>query len=225
MSSIYGNSQRYDDTAGIEYFAYQNGMGALSAILDSWKFTPFIKPSDTLLDFGCGGGWLLKQLPATRKLGVELNPAARACCKEIGIEAVASVGDLPGDLCFDVIISHHALEHVPYPIQALTELRRKLRPTGRMIIVVPLDDWRRQRDYSGTDIDHHLHTWTPRLFANTLAEAGFHAEQIDVITSAWPPHVATLHRLLPAFLFDVICYGWSIFRRLRQLRAVATPVT
>jgi SAM-dependent methyltransferase len=217
----YGKSKRYESSAGEEYFAYQNRWGSLSGKLNTWKFARFIKPSDCVLDFGCGGGWLLRELQAKKKYGVEPNPAARACCENLGIIAFPSVGELPSDLLFDVIVSHHALEHVPYPIEALKELRTRLKPDGRLVVVLPIDDWRVQRDFTGQDINHHLHTWTPRLFANTLREAGFRTEQARVLTDAWPPRVEFLSRL-PAPLFKTISFVWSALRRRRQLWVVAS---
>jgi SAM-dependent methyltransferase len=218
----YGESGHYTDAAGEAYFAYQNRQGEITGRLNAWKFQDRINTTDCVLDFGCGGGWLLKILPGKIKYGVELNSVARECCSRNGVTAVASVDLLPAGMMFDVIISHHALEHVPYPIEALRELRLRLKAGGKLIIVVPIDDWRAQRDYSGCDIDHHLHTWTPRLFANTLAEAGFSTDAAYIITDAWPPAVGRLINL-PKPLFRSICYFWSILRHRRQLLAIAKP--
>ena len=63
------------------------------------------------LDFGCGGGFMLKGLPAKEKLGVEINPAARKQAAENGIRAVESIDEVE-DGWADLIISDHALEHV-----------------------------------------------------------------------------------------------------------------
>lgn len=220
MTSKYGQSHRYEKVEGEEYFAYQNQWGSLSGKLNTWKFTPHLLTTDHVLDFGCGGGWLLSELRVAKKYGIEPNPAARGCCLKLGIEAFASIEEMPSGLCFDVIISHHALEHVPYPIEALRELGQRLKIGGKLVIVLPIDDWRAQRDFSGKDIDHHLHTWTPRLLANTLAEAGFSTERAQVITDAWPPSVDRVSKL-PRPLFRGVCFFWSILRHRRQLLAIA----
>jgi SAM-dependent methyltransferase len=224
MKSNYGQSSHYEGAAGERYFTLYNQKGALLGKLNAWKFAPFIKPSDNVLDFGCGGGWLLRELSCRNKYGIEPNPAARSCCSSLGIEVFPSVEELPGNLQFDVIISHHALEHVPYPIQALKELRLKLRHNGRLVVVIPLDDWRVQLDFTGQDLDHHLHTWTPRLFANSLREPGFRTECAKIITDAWPPKVEKLSKM-PAPIFKFICHIWSLLRRWRQLLMVAVPIT
>lgn len=220
MNTNYGISDRYNSTAGQKYFDYQNEIGSIRGELNAWKFLGFVKITDTLLDFGCGGGWLLKQLPAAHKYGVEPNSAARECCARIGIQSYPSVAELPPAIRFNLIISHHALEHVPYPIQALKELKGKLETNGLLVLVLPIDDWRTQMDFTGADIDHHLHTWTPRLISNTFKEAGFKTERVQILTNAWPPQVFLLRRL-PKHLFSALCAAWSIFRRRRQLLAVA----
>jgi len=222
MHTKYGQSVHYESLAGEAYFSYQNKFGPISGRLNAFKFRGLIKEADHILDFGCGGGWLLKELPGALKFGVEPNPAARNSCVTMGVNVVETVAALPTDIVFDLIISHHALEHVPYPIEALRELRTKLKPGGKLVLVLPVDDWRTQKDFSGEDIDHHLHTWTPRLLANTLAEAGFKATRVEILTDAWPPRVATLFRL-PRPIFRMISYCWSVLRRRRQLFAIAQP--
>lgn len=216
----YGTSDRYASDQGVAYFAYQNRCAALGAELNARKFSRHIQSSDRVMDFGCGGGWLLTKLPGREKVGVELSDAAREVCRANNITAYKSVADL-GDRRFDVIVTHHCLEHVPYPIAALRELREHLASGGRLLVVVPLDDWRRQRDHAGTDIDHHLHTWTPRLFANTLVEAGFAIDTMSVLTHAWFPYWDRLYRRIPQFAFDFGCGLWSVLQHKRQLFALA----
>src|SRR5262249_52053721 len=122
----------------------------------------------------------------------------------------------------DVAVSNHALEHVPFPIEALRQIRRKLKPGGMLLLCVPADDWRTQRSYDPADLNHHLHTWTPLLLGHTLAEAGFRVGRADiqVLTHAWPPAVDLLWRFLPSRAFDVVCGAFAIVKRRRQLLAV-----
>lgn len=216
----YGTSTHYAGGAGEAYFAYQNELGEVAGRLNARKFAAFVRPTDRVLDFGCGGGWLLRELQSAEKVGVDLNPAAREQCKQNGIEVYADVASVPG--LVDVLVSNHCLEHVPYPIEALKQLKAKLRPDGKLILVVPIDDWRAQRRYNSADINHHLHTWTPLLLGHTLTEAGFIVESVRVLTDAWPPKVATAYRILPKGAFAALCWTWSVLRNRRQLVAVAS---
>ena len=216
----YGASDHYQSAKGQDYLAYQR-MSAPGAILEAGKFAPHIRSSDRVLDFGCGGGWVLRHLDCAERVGVELNEGAHGFCRENGVQVYRQIDDVPAG-GFDVVISNHCLEHVPYPIEALKGLRSLLRAGGKLVLVVPLDDWRVQRDFSGRDIDHHLHTWTPRLLANTLTEAGFSIENVAVWTHAWPPGWSTLMKVLPRSVFDVFCLLTAAVKRRRQLIAIAS---
>jgi SAM-dependent methyltransferase len=182
-------------------------------------FARFLRPEDAVIDFGCGGGWLLKELNTKFKLGVEPNPAARAQCEANGVRAVADIKLVTEKA--DVVVSNHCLEHVPYPIEALRQIKDVLKPGGKLILVVPIDDWRAQKTFNPDNIDHHLHTWTPRLLGNTLTEGGFKVESIAILTSAWPPKYMALRRILPRPLFDFCCWLTAILRHRRQLLAIA----
>lgn len=214
-------SNFYSGDQGEKYFAYQNAAAADMAKVSCRKFAPFIKAGDRVLDFGCGGGWILSELRAAVKMGVEVNAAARKVCEANGIRVLESAASLAAGERFDKIITHHCLEHVPCPIQALAELRAVLKPGGLLIAVVPMDDWRMQRDFSGHDKDHHLHTWTPRLLANTLVEAGLEPVSHRIIAHTWPRHWELLNRWLPSCLANAACAACSVIRRRRELLAVA----
>ena len=60
-----------------QYFDYQKEQGRFAAKFMQQFFEPYIDVSDNLLDFGCGGGFLLHELNAANKLGIEINAAAR----------------------------------------------------------------------------------------------------------------------------------------------------
>jgi 2-polyprenyl-3-methyl-5-hydroxy-6-metoxy-1,4-benzoquinol methylase len=218
----YGQSPRYSGEAGEKYFEYQNSRGELGGRLTAKRLQSYIAPTDSVLDFGCGGGWLLKALTCRSKIGVEPNPSARIQCESNGVLAVAQIAEVHEKV--DVVISNHSLEHVPYPIEALRQMRALLREEGRLVLVTPIDDWRMQSRYVPDEINHHLHTWNPQLIGNTLAEAGFRPKSIHILTKAWPPRVEALHRLLPAPIFEVACSVWGAIRLRRQLVAIAEPV-
>ncbi len=212
-------SNFYLGEQGQEYFAYQNKEASYAAGLETFKFRPHVTSAHSVLDFGCGGGWILRALAPRRAVGVEINPAARAVCEAQGTEVHASLESLPPQT-FDRIISHHCLEHVPYPIETLKALGTRLEKDGLLILILPIDDWRRQPDFTAKDIDHHLHTWTPRLLANTLAEAGFECLEARVLTHAFPRGWRLLSRL-PTPLFQACCWFWSAAAKRRQILAVA----
>jgi SAM-dependent methyltransferase len=212
--------RHYSGERGEAYLAYQRRYGELGAELNRFKFEPHVRPTDAVLDFGCGIGALLERLDAADKTGVEVSDLARRAARERGLRVVASTGEL-ADASADVVISNHALEHVLSPLEELRELRRVLRTAGKLVVWLPIDDWRTQRR-PRADPNHHLYTWTPLLLSNLLEEAGFEVRECRVVTHAWPPFTSALARL-PRPIFDVIAGIWAFLRRRRQLMAVALP--
>jgi len=222
MNPTYETSPHYAGESGERYFSWQAQSGGVAGILNARKFAPYVGPELVVLDFGCGGGYLLKHLACARKIGIEVNPAARRAAHANGIEVYESLHELDDEVV-DVIISNHALEHVPFPIEVLRQAKAKLKASGTLVIVVPIDDWRTQRVFKATDINHHLQTWTPQLFGNMLVEAGFHpnAFSIRILHHAWLPSYYGPSKTLPRPVFDCLCCLTSIALRRRQLIAVA----
>jgi 2-polyprenyl-3-methyl-5-hydroxy-6-metoxy-1,4-benzoquinol methylase len=101
-----------------KYWKYQAPIGEFGGWANLTKFTPFLNTEDVVLDFGCGGGFLLNQLPQRRKGGVEINPIARTNAMERGLVIYASTAEVPDDE-YTAIISNHALEHCLNPLEEL----------------------------------------------------------------------------------------------------------
>lgn len=210
----------YQGERGERYFAWQNRAGIDQGRIEARKFAAFVAGSNTVVDFGCGSGAMLASLVCARRIGVEVNPSARAEAERHGIEVYGSAIDVPAGVA-DVVVSNHALEHVPSPLETLEQLRSVLEAGGRLVLCLPIDDWRTQKRPAAGDRNHHLYTWTPQLLANLLSEAGFVVESARVLTHAWPPGWATLDRLLPVALFDAVAQATSVMLRRRQVIAVA----
>ena len=73
-----------------------------------------LKIGMNILDFGCGGGFLLSNLVCDNKIGIEINEIARLHCISQGINCYNNI-DLIDDNSIDVIISSHCLEHTLSP--------------------------------------------------------------------------------------------------------------
>jgi SAM-dependent methyltransferase len=215
-------SDHYRGEAGSRYFDWQNKNGEVNGRIEARKFKAYVKPTDAVLDFGCGGGYVLRNLHCAKRVGVEINPAARNIAVQGGVEWHESLAGVE-DNSFDVVISNHALEHVPYPIFILRALRGKLKPSGILVLCVPIDDWRTQKKYDRNDVNHHLHAWTPQLMGNSLVEAGFDPDQfsIRILTHAWHHRAVKMYGRLPDFLFDMFCKVLAIVVKRRQLLVIA----
>ena len=212
---------------GEEYFKYQFEIGRFGGWANLTKFSKYIHPRMKVLDFGCGCGHLLANINCKEKLGIEINPVARAEAENSGIRTVASASEIE-DGWADVIVSNHALEHCRYPLQSLQALLPKVAPAGIAVFVVPCEAIKNK--YRRDDPNHHLYSWSPMSLANLFAEAGFTVVESKPYIHYWPPRF--IPRLLRSVggrgLFEVGCriYGTLTYlnlspARFSQIRVVA----
>ena len=151
---------------------------------------------------------------------------ARYTAESKGIEVYKVASELPSNIA-DLVISNHALEHTLNPLGELCELRRSLKSDGKLVMWLPLDDWRRHRDSTkadfSADVNHHLYTWTPLDFSNLLTEAGFQPLRVRVVSHTWPKGTKYLYRWLPKSVFNTIAYLAALATRKHQIMAIARP--
>lgn len=215
-------SDHYKDDAGSRYYEHhQANPKSIGYRLNFDYFKPYLKPDDIVLDFGCGNGGMLLLLDEhVRKAeGLEVNPRAIEQARTLGLTVHAGLDQLPQRPVYDAVVSNHVLEHVRDVSTTLERLRGSMKPGGRLLLKLPLEDWRarEQRVWSKEDIDHHLHTWTPRLIGNVLYEAGFEVDEIRVVTSAWHPR---LFPLLKWGLGRLAFRALAVLKKRRQLFVV-----
>lgn len=214
----YGASEHYD----ADYFAWQNQHIGVKTRIKVTRFAPYIRPTDTVLDFGCAGGGMLAALPGARKIGVELNDVARESAeREHDIEAYKNLADVP-DAIADVVVSNHTLEHIAHPYAALVQLRPKLKPDGTLVLVLPIDDWRAQPRWYPGDINRHLYTWSPLNLGNLLEEAGFAPQEVRVIHQTLMRGFDKFAKL-PRPMFEAVSWAYSHVRHRQELLAAARP--
>lgn len=217
MSNAEMVSAHYDE----RYFARQVEIGTFGGWANQIKFQPEVTSTDHVLDFGCGGGFLLKGLDCASRSGIEINPAAAERARSNGIKVYESVDEVPDD-AFDVIISNHALEHTLRPLDNLKLLRRKLKANGKLVLVVPCEGL--ANDYRPGDVNNHLYTWNPMTLGNLLTEAGFSVRESRSFVHKWPMGWRKLKGLYfrNRWLFDLLSrIRGQMSRQYAQVRAVA----
>lgn len=201
-----------------KYFAYQAPIGAFGGWANQTKFLSYVRPTDRVLDFGCGGGYLLKNLPCKERAGIEINPTARQVAENNGVTVYADTDEVP-DAWADIIISNNALEHTRLPLRELQRLRAKVRPGGAVVFVAPCESigyaWK------PGDINYHLYSWSPMCLGNLFTEAGFTVQESKPYLHKWPPR----YRLWARFgrrAFDLACRLYARWERSWfQVRVVA----
>ena len=190
-----------------KYLDWHTPIGEFGGWANRIKFEPWLSPELDVLDFGCGAGSLLANVPGRRKLGVEINPEARRAAQNLGVPTVPDLGQVyPAS--FDRVISNNALEHVLNPYPALCQIREKLRPGGLLILVVPCETIRIR--FRQNDPNHHLFSWSPQAIANLAQDAGFRVLSCEPFIHKWPPRFEMWSKLLGSSLFHLLCrcYGW-----------------
>ncbi len=116
------------------------------AIIDLTVTTPI----GALLDIGCGRGQILKLLAsrATRAVGVDIDEKARTLARaELMVAGVSGCSLRKGDMYrlpfddqeFDTIILDDVLTTAELPIRVLLEARRLLKPGGRILLLLSID--------------------------------------------------------------------------------------
>ncbi len=131
-----------------------------------------------ILDVGCGTGANLLMLSQFGDAeGVDVSEDALAFCRERGLEKVrlGAAEELPyKDGTFDLVTAFDVVEHIDDDLGGLREMRRVLRPGGRVLLFVPafMFLWGLQDDVS----NHRRRYRLPEL-QRVLEQAGFEIER------------------------------------------------
>jgi arsenite methyltransferase len=152
-----------------------------------------VQPGERILDVGCGPGFYVAELledagPDGAALGVDMSASMLALAERRceGLPNASfregSATDLPADdASFDAAVCVQVLEYVPDADAALRELRRVVRPGGRVLVwdvdwetlsMHALDRERHARVLQAWD-RHLVHRALPQTLAARLRAAGF----------------------------------------------------
>jgi SAM-dependent methyltransferase len=212
--------RHYRGEPGRRYHEFKRGLPQLAipwvAALRARKFAPFIGEADVVLEYGAGSGWNLAALRCRRKIGFDVADFLEPSLRALGIEFAADTRLLP-DALADVVICHHTLEHLDRPPDALEEMRRLLKPAGRLLLFVPLEREARYRHFRPGEPNHHLYSWNAQTLGNLVQEAGFTVLQAGIGEFGYSRFAA--------FWAARLRLGQAGFRCLRRMLHVLKPAS
>jgi arsenite methyltransferase len=158
-----------------------------------------LRPGERVVDIGAGPGFLAAEMVAEvgaggRVFAVDPSASMRELARARGVDFAIDDGSaealpLP-DESVDVAVATQVLEYVPDVPGALAELRRVLRPGGRVLlldtdwdsVVWHSSDADRTRAVLAAWEEHLADPYLPRTLAAALRHAGF----AEVKPSVWP---------------------------------------
>ena len=168
-----------------------------------------VEPGESVLDIGCGDGYLTRMIadgvPSGIAVGVDASPrmiaTAQAASAERGSAARFAVADarrLPFAETFDAVVSFNALHWVPEQDQALSQIAAALKPGARATVQMVCAGPRPSLEAVAMEVSRST-TWQPRFdgfrapfvhvdpdhYGGLAANAGLTVSQLTVTDREW----------------------------------------
>lgn len=145
------------------------------------KITKNYGKPGTLLEIGCGAGWLLKAFHNKGWEVVGLERTVEMACMaadNTGLNIYSeSLDTVEHNSLYDIIIMSNVLEHIVDPKKIIEDCHKYLKSDGTMIIVVPNNASWQANIFGGywahLDTPRHLFHFTPRSIESLLNQRKF----------------------------------------------------
>lgn len=149
---------------------------------------PKFRTPGTMLDIGCGAGSFLAEMrdKGWKVYGAELSPdAAERGRIQSGLEIFGGTvhdAKFPSKF-FDYVRTNHSFEHVHNPREVIREIRRILKPNGKLFIGVPnvtglaARKWGIYWWYLGAPV--HTFGYSANTLSRLLNDEGFVVERVN----------------------------------------------
>lgn len=188
--------QQYDHLAKIYD---QRWRGYVGNTLNFLKYWAQIQPQATVLDIACGTGeferLLLQDHPNQRIVGIDISAEMLAIAQQKlqhhphVILRQGSVTAIPcADASFDVVVCASSFHYFDRPLDALSEMKRVLKPGGKLVILDWCKDYLLCRicDAALQIVDPaHKQCYTQQEFHNFLAAAQLNIQSATKQRFGW----------------------------------------
>lgn len=175
----------------------------LVATVERWLYRRRVRgwsyrlgPPGTLLEVGCGDGWMLRALQERgwSVIGSERSVESAAfAARQQGLPVfVGGPEALRSSSRLQVLVLFHVLEHLADPVAALARYAALLQSGGVLIVAVPnRESW--QARWCGPawfhlDVPRHLCHFSPRALTLALEQAGLRVERRSTVSWEHDPY-------------------------------------
>lgn len=147
------------------------------------RMLPPSEPGQTsILDVGCGGGYLLRALQERRfrVFGIDPGPLASSVGARLGIPMLSGFYPCPhGFGPMDVVLSSGVLEHVPDPIEFLRAHQHDLTPSGMILISTPDNQGSLDLGDPSMLMHEHISYFDAESLRRVVEEAGYEVVALE----------------------------------------------
>jgi len=166
---------------------------------------PFVKPTDTILEYGARDDLKVAEVIAARKLSVPTG------------------GDLASFRDVDIVTCHHALEYLEEPIEIVRQLKEVMKPGGTLLVFALYDKAFRHPNL--TEEVKHFYSWNVQTLGNLMIDCGYEFLSGEVRRC---PNEEAFLRWLPKFGYSFAKLAGKLFAPEFEVRVAAKrpkPVT
>ncbi|NOR58650.1 MAG: methyltransferase domain-containing protein [Sulfurimonas sp.] len=171
----------YNPSRSIDTFAISNDEEITrSTFIYNWIIDLItdsdFKQIDSIMEIGCGQGYLLDKFKIPNKYGVEPSIDASAMAKDIADVRNIGFENIAESEQYDFTLSYCVIEHIENPNKFLEKNYNILNDDGVMCIALPIQD---KFNYDLLFVDH-IHHFNHKNFTNLLANNGFEVENYEL---------------------------------------------
>lgn len=170
-----------------------------------------VSEDSLVLDYGCGTGQVSMAFPNVHFY--DISDFSRDLIKQKGKVVYRDDAEIPSGK-FDFVLSSHALEHSPRPFDDLLKFSRFVKPTGYLLLILPVE--RKCKQMLQVDDNNHLHCWTFQTICNLLHATGWRPTVQTYIFDSFG--LGTLSKLLPAQ--SAVSLSWKLGRLKRDFKSM-----
>jgi len=169
-----------------------------SRLIDYWERRNFLPAGGSVLDFGSSVGHVVQSLAARRPdleiQCIEASAPSRDYLASVGLNVAPSIDDVTEQ--FDAVLMIEVIEHVPEPVAVLTELRRRLKPGGRIFVTTPCGRLRSgSRKTRAYDPMEHIHFFTERSLQTACRRASLQGFDFEFVAAMYPMPAGAMDRM------------------------------